>query len=112
MVRRGRLLYPDRWARDRLSRSRKQELKVAKDVGGSTCPGSGSSWSAKGDVKSKELLIECKRTDKDSLTLKASVLSKIQLEAIAEGKMAVLSVEIRDLFFFFQAEDGIRDVIV
>lgn len=81
---------------------KKQEARVAKTVGGKVQAGSGNSVYAKGDVKQQSeeamdlerFLIECKHTQKKSLSIKGEWLSKISREAIAAGKMPALSFEI------------------
>lgn len=82
---------------------RKQEKRVAEKLGGKTQPGSGASMYAKGDVKqdNKEnfslthFLIECKQTEKKSLSVKGEWLAKITREAMACGKEPALSIQIR-----------------
>ncbi len=85
----------------RTARSRRQE----KRVGGKRQPGSGNQWFAKGDVVLKELLVECKRTDKESITLKLSDLLKIKIEAAMADKEAVLQLEIGEARFAVIAWD-------
>ena len=48
----------------------KQEKRLAKKTGGTTTAASGSFWSRKGDVRSADLLIEAKQTDKASYSIK------------------------------------------
>lgn len=67
---------------------------MAKDLGGKRQPGSGSKWNAKGDVRTDVSLVECKTTDKMSYSLKTEVLDKIQLEAMQQGKYAILALEL------------------
>lgn len=74
-------------------KSGRQEARVAKGMGGKTQKGSGSVDFNKGDVKTTELLIEAKRTDKDSLSVKKEWLEKITREAIAYNKVPALSIE-------------------
>lgn len=68
---------------------------MAADVGGRTTPGSGATWSAKGDVTDADWMIECKTTDHKSYPLTNAVMTKVRLEATLEGKRAVLQVEIQ-----------------
>ena len=70
--------------------SKKHENRLAKVVGGSTVAASGAFWSRKGDVRSRDLLIEHKWTGKQQVTVKAGVLEKIVKEAILDGRMPVL----------------------
>lgn len=81
-------------------KSRNQEARVARDHGGKVTPGSGNRWFAKGDVKAKRFLIECKTTDKNSFRLELAVLRKIQMEAIAEGKDPAVCIDIGGVEYF------------
>lgn len=58
--------------------------------------GSGSAWHTKGDVINKDLLIECKFTEKDSFSIKRSVIRKAQKEAAGEGRMFALAIGFPD----------------
>lgn len=67
-------------------RSRLQEKRAARDVGGATQAGSGSSSFAKGDFrKIGNIRGECKFTRSDTYILKKEDLEKIQLEALKGG---------------------------
>ena len=70
--------------------SKKHEVRLAKKLGGKRNAGSGAFWSRKGDVRSKDLLIEHKWTGKASVSVKAAVLEKIVTEAILDGRLPVL----------------------
>jgi len=61
--------------------SKKHEDRLAKAVGGQRTAASGAFWSRKGDVRSKDLLIEHKWTGKATVTIKATVLEKIVTES-------------------------------
>lgn len=74
-------------------KSQRQEKRVAGALGGKTQKGSGSKAFHKGDVKSAELLVECKRTDADSMSVKKDWLIKIWNEAASYGKTPALSIE-------------------
>ena len=78
------------WDKHRKQRTKvisdNQEKRVAKYMNGKVRPGSGSSMYSKGDVICDSLLIECKVTDKKSLSIKASWLEKITNEAMVEEK--------------------------
>lgn len=76
---------------------RQQEERVASRVGGRRQRGSGASDYAKGDVKAEDFLIECKQTEKASLSVKGEWLSKITREAMAAGKSPALSIEIKGI---------------
>lgn len=70
----------------RHQKPRKHERDTALALGGRVQPGSGSKQGFKGDVREvatlmMEFLIECKRTEDQSLRLQASWLNKITTEA-------------------------------
>ena len=68
--------------RDNLRRSRRQEKRVAEDVGGSCQAGSGSRWEMKGDVRKLDAVrVECKTTRGKGFRVTREVLEKIEREA-------------------------------
>ncbi len=75
-------------------KSQNQEKRLAKE--GYVVPGSGSSFAAKGDVNFEDILFECKRTDKKSMSVKGEWLAKIFSEAVDLGKEAGIELEIGD----------------
>lgn len=80
-------------ARARIRRSRKNETKRAREIGGHRVIGSGSlsSPSMKGDVAIVGLLREEeKETEAGSFTLKLETLDKIRVEALALGEQFAL----------------------
>lgn len=79
---------------DDLGTPKKQEDRIAKKVDGKRQRGSGCSRFAKGDVDAARFLIECKRTDKASLSVKKEWLKKITREATAVQKVPCLAIEI------------------
>lgn len=81
----------------KLKKSQQQESRLAGIVGGKVQRGSGSKDFHKGDVKSQDLLIEAKRTDKDSMSVKKSWLVKIFRESMTYGKIPALSIEFDDM---------------
>ena len=74
--------------------SQKHEKRLAKKVGGTRTAASGAFWSRKGDVRSKELLIEHKLTGKKQVTIKSEVLKKITREAILDNRIPVLGLHL------------------
>lgn len=67
-------------------RSRLQEKRAARDLGGKVQKGSGSSAFAKGDVRAiGHVRGECKFTKKSTYVLKQDELLKIQMEALKGG---------------------------
>ena len=68
--------------------SNKQEKSVAKAVGGKTTANSGAPMFVGGDVKSDNVLYECKTKvkDSDSITLKKEWFTKNKQEMVFMGK--------------------------
>lgn len=79
-----------------MTKSRRQEQRVAADLDGRPTPASGAFWQYKGDVRSEDYLVEAKRTDKASLSIKRAVWDKIRREALLDGRVPVLAVQIQD----------------
>ncbi len=65
--------------------SKKQEKRVAKELGGKTVVASGALWGAKGDVRLDKFLIECKTTEKSEYVLDVRTWQKIATEALRDG---------------------------
>jgi hypothetical protein len=72
-----------------------QEERVAARTGGRRVPGSGASPYAKGDVRLSRWLVECKKTEHASLSIKKSWLVKISKQAVAIQKEPALAIEIQ-----------------
>jgi hypothetical protein len=85
--------------------SRKHENRLAKRVGGSRNAASGAFWQRKGDVRSKELLIEHKWTGKKQVTIKSEVLKKITREAILDSRTPVLGIHLDGENYVILLED-------
>lgn len=90
--------------------SKKHENRLAKKIGGSTNAASGAFWSRKGDVRSKELLIEHKWTGKKSFTLKSDVLEKIVTEAILDGRTPMLGIHLNGKDYIIMLEDDVLEM--
>ena len=90
--------------------SKKHEVRLAKKIGGTRNAGSGSFWSRKGDVRSKDLLIEHKWTGKASFTVKAKVLEKIVKEAILDSRTPVLGFSLNDKNYVMLTEDDFLEL--
>lgn len=86
-------------------KSKEHEVRLAKKIGGKRNAGSGAFWSRKGDVRSKDLLIEHKWTGKASFTVKATVLEKIIKEAILEGRTPVLGFSLNNNNYVMLTEE-------
>lgn len=80
------------------SAGRKSEQKVAKRIGGKTTPASGAGG-LKGDISLGSLMIECKSTTHDSISLQREWLLKVSREALASGKTPALHLA-------FTGDDG------
>lgn len=67
-------------------RSAEQEKKRAKETGGRTSPGSGSSWRAPQDNKTDETMEQIKFTDKKSFVLKVDELDQVYHDCLRAGR--------------------------
>ena len=107
----GRLL--NRSARTEvLEKSRKQETHAARSIrGGRKQPASGSGWADKSDVKGADDLVECKRTDKKSYSLKLEELVKNEVYAVKAGKRPVFHVEIQKRSYAVVPWDAYLDLV-
>ena len=79
--------------------SRKQEKQVAKSLGGRQVANSGATTFNKGDVVTKDFLIECKTCTKEqkTFTIKREWIEKNQEEAFAMGKSySALAIDFGD----------------
>ena len=85
--------------------SRIHENRLAQRVGGSRTAASGAFWSRKGDVRSKELLIEHKWTGKKQVTIKSEVLKKITREAILDSRTPILGIHLDGENYIILLED-------
>jgi hypothetical protein len=86
-------------------KSVKQEKRLAKELNGRTTPGSGSG-SIKGDVLTREELVEAKTTAKSQYTLKFLDLRELELNADRAGKRPVFIIEVENesTVFLFNRE--------
>ena len=91
--------------------SQTHEKRLAKLVGGSRNAGSGAFWSRKGDVRSKELLIEHKWTGKKSFSMKSDVLEKIVTEAILDGRTPVLGFSLNNENYVVLTENDFLELV-
>lgn len=90
--------------------SRKHEDRLAKAIGGQRVAASGAFWSRKGDVRSKDLLVEHKWTGKASVSVKAAVLEKIVTEAILDGRTPVLGFHLNGEDYVMLTEDDFLEL--
>lgn len=73
---------------------KKQETRASDSVSGKRHAASGALFFAKGDGSGENYVIECKRTDKKSISIKAEYLDKITKEAVSQGKLPLLFIEL------------------
>lgn len=79
-------------------KSKKQEARTAKELGGKTTIASGA-LVQKGDVFNDYFLVECKTTEKAFYSLKKSIWDKIQKEALNSNmRIPVMRIDIYDMF--------------
>ncbi len=91
-------------------KSKAHENRLAKLVGGSRNAGSGAFWSRKGDVRSKDLLIEHKWTGKKSFSMKADHLEKIVTEALLDGRTPVLGFSLNNENYVVLTENDFLEI--
>ena len=77
-----------------IKKSRRQEQDTAKHYNGRVQPGSGSGWLHRNDVRSEQFLIENKRTDKKSITIKGDDLRSLRINATRLDRVALLEFEL------------------
>lgn len=77
---------------EKLRKSKRQEKSAARDYGGRTVGGSGSGRE-KADVNTPDVKLECKRTDKASMSLKREWLEKVFDQAYSSGRVPALEIE-------------------
>lgn len=75
--------------------SKKQETKIARDIGGSTVPGSGCFACFPHDVTSDMFLVEAKYTDAKSYSLKQQSWKELLKNSIKGGKLPVFVIDFR-----------------
>jgi hypothetical protein len=87
--------------------SKKQEKKVAKAVKGKRTKNSGATMYDKGDVKTDEILFECKTHMKPlaSITIKREWLDTLKEEGFAKGKVGVLVSDFGDGVNFYTVDE-------
>lgn len=79
---------------ERILKSRNQEKRIARKVGGTLNAGSGNG-NRKNDVRQRgEVLWEMKRTDAKTITIKATDLRDLRKNAALEGRLPVMHIEL------------------
>jgi hypothetical protein len=83
----------DRLGREKIGDAgRKSEKKVASRLNARMTPNSGAKKGAKGDMSTRDWLIEAKATEKDSMSVQLDWLAKITGEASQDHKTPALTV--------------------
>jgi len=72
------------------------EKEACKYFGLKQTPASGAKWHSKSDATLPNYRIEMKETDNESISVKNSVLDKIEKEAVLTGKTPLLLIRIKD----------------
>jgi hypothetical protein len=97
-------------------RSKAKEQALAKQHGGVRQPGSGNTWSRKGDVTvprssddGPDYLFEHKYTDKQSYSLKATDLENHEEHAVMEGRVGVFVIELNGRNWYVLSEVDFND---
>ena len=86
-------------------RSNKQEKRTADKYNGSRNVMSGAGWVRKNDVRTEDLLVENKYTDKKSYSIKSEEMVKLARTAILEDRMPVLQVDLGGRSYVVLLED-------
>jgi Holliday junction resolvase len=72
--------------------SQRQEKDIARKSGGRRTPMSGAGWAIKNDVRTDDLLIECKTETKGKqITIKAVDLEGVVTNALKTGRQGILT---------------------
>ena len=90
--------------------SMKQETRVMGSLGGTRTTGSGAAWNRKGDGRINgaqwfdpdHVMVEAKRTDKKSYTIKSAELEKLFDEAAMEGRAGLFTIELNGRDYVLQ----------
>jgi len=88
----------------------RQEERTAERYRGSRSAGSGAGPTRKNDVRNEELLIENKTTDAKSYTLKATDLELLRCNAIVEGRVPVLQLDLGGRSYVILLEGDFLDI--
>ena len=83
----------DRDKKDKGAHGRKAEKKTSRRLQGVLQPGSGALPGAKGDIVTRQFLIENKTTNGESIRIELDWLLKIYAEALAVGQSPALAFQ-------------------
>ncbi len=76
------------------AKANETERRLAQDLGGHRVPASGAVDGMKGDVTTKDFLIDSKETGSKSIIISATQLNKISKEAREVGKNPALQIQL------------------
>jgi hypothetical protein len=93
-----------------LNKSRRQEKTGAKRLGGTVNPGSGNGWMRKNDVRTPDLSIEYKYTEKKSFILRLADLLLAEKHALLDGRTMVFGISFADEDFVVMRESDFHAV--
>jgi hypothetical protein len=82
--------------------STKREQEIAKDISGRRHPGSGNTWSKKGDSSNEFILVEDKYVVGDKYSINLRVINKLTKEANKQAKIPILR-------FGFTNKEAVKD---
>lgn len=78
-------------------KSKKQEGKIAKEIGGKTTIASGATWIQKADVRNDKYLVEAKTTMSNSYTLSLTTWDRIRYQATKDGlRIPLMCIDLFD----------------
>ena len=92
-------------------RSKKQEERTAERYNGSRNVMSGAGWVRKNDVRTIDLLVENKFTDKKSYSIVAQEMVKLARTAILEDRIPVLQVDLGGRSYVVLLENDFLEMI-
>ena len=92
-------------------RSKQQEERTAERYNGSRNVMSGAGWVRKNDVRTIDLLIENKFTDKKSYSIKSNEMVKLSRTAILEDRIPVLQVDLGGPSYVVLLENDFLEMI-
>ena len=94
---------------ERIRKSRAQEKRIARKVGGTLNAGSGNK-DRKNDVREQGTLWEMKRTDAKSITIKATDLRDLRKHASLEDRLPIMHIELGGRKYVIMEEDDYFDM--
>jgi hypothetical protein len=92
-------------------RSKKQEERTAEKYYGSRNVMSGAGWVRKNDVRTIDLLVENKFTDKKSYSIQSQEMVKLARTAILEDRIPVLQVDLGGRSYVVLLENDFMEMI-